>query len=309
MKLEKELSQLDPGGVLKSAHQDKNNALRITNANTSVPPSYSRVALTYNASKSVTKAVFYDGILAEIRDITFTGDTSGSLNNTYFTLYAEYDEALYHVWYNVNGAGVDPAPVNSVGIEVPLQTNDPAEIVAFATKLALSKLEDFELQHLAPERLKISNSRKGVASNTANVGTGFTIVTVQQGSEALIKVVDVPFDGNHRYVYNTQEKRFEVESIVDSSIGSNTIPTIYNVNIAIGDINVVQSLALTDGTKKLLLKHRNLGDIEFSFDAAMTSFITLPRGSSWSESDLFLDNETLYFRTNKVGIIEILEWA
>lgn len=113
----KEFSQLDLGGVLRSAHEDKNKSLRVTSANTSVPARYSRVTLTYNASDSVTNAKFYQGTLGEIRHVTFVDDVAGSLNNAYFTLYTENDEALYHCWYNVSGGGTDPAPVGSCGLE------------------------------------------------------------------------------------------------------------------------------------------------------------------------------------------------
>ena len=75
---EKELSQLDPGSVLKNAHEYENSSLRVSNANTSVPPQYSRVELTYNASDSVTNAKFYRGTKAEKRLIKLTGDTCGS---------------------------------------------------------------------------------------------------------------------------------------------------------------------------------------------------------------------------------------
>jgi len=68
---EKEFSQYDPGGVLKSAHDDKNQALRVTNANTSIPSKYSRADLTYNAEGSVTNAKFFEGTYAEVRGSLF----------------------------------------------------------------------------------------------------------------------------------------------------------------------------------------------------------------------------------------------
>ena len=213
----KKQSQLDLGGVLRSAHEDKNQSLRVTSANTSVPPSYSRVDLTYNGQVSITNAKFYEGTFAEIREVRTTDDTAGSLNNTYFTLFSEYDESLYHVWYNVDGLGVNPAPIGSCGIEVQIQSNDDKEIVALATKLAIDFIEDFKADR-SVNIVKITNIRKGTSSNLTDVGTGFAISTLQEGTEELIKNIDIPFDGNVRYIYNEQERRFEIEAI--ASLGT-----------------------------------------------------------------------------------------
>lgn len=221
----KPLSQYDGMETLRSAHQDENQAFRVTSANTSVPPEYSRVDLTYNVQGSVTNALFYAGSLAEEREITFVGDSGGSLNNGYFTLYSEYNESGYYVWYNVDGLGVDPAIPGLIGLEVPITENDPASIVRYATELILKNNEDFTTSKLFENKLKIVNKRFGVSNNTIESGTGFSIVTTQQGSETLIKSIDIAFDGNARYLFNEQEKQFVVESAlpieVEVDVGDN----------------------------------------------------------------------------------------
>lgn len=209
----KDQSQLDYGGVLRSVHQDDNQALRVTNANTSVPPSYTRVDLSYNASNSVTNATFYDSTSAEVRHIDFVADNSASLNDTYFTLQSAYGMQNYHVWYNVDGAGIDPSPVGSAGIEVLIQEDETAEIVALATKLSLQSFPEFEAKNMSDIRLRISNSEKGLADNTVDGGTGFVIDTVQEGTEELTKEITLPFDGTSIYSYNTQERKFEVNPV------------------------------------------------------------------------------------------------
>jgi len=274
---EKDLSQYDLGSVLRSSHQLENDSLRVTSANTSVPPQYSRVALTYNGSDSVTNAKFFEGSLAEVREVQFTGDDSGSLNNTYFSLYSENNEALYHVWYNVSSGGTDPAPANSVGIEIPIETDDSAEIVLLATKLVLQYYEDFKVENVSELKLKISNVRKGLADDTQNFGTSFLIETVQQGDERLIKSVDVPFDGNSRYLYNTQEKRFEVESIA-----------------SLGTVSVEVDAA--DGDNIAISRHENFRNLVFEEDYVDTDFST----SSYTEILTYLATEDLKIRGLKV---------
>jgi len=213
----KDQSQLDLGGVLRSAHQDENHALRVTSANTSVPPSYSRVDVTYNAQGSVTNAKFYEGLLPQVTSCITIGDTLSNLNNKYWILYSENDESKYHVWYNVSSLGVDPAPAGSVGIEVPIEANDAAAIVALATQMAVNNIEDFDAA-VNGNKISISTTRMGESTTASDFDTGFTISTVQLGEERLLKSIDIPYDGTVRYIYNTQERKFVVESVTGTTV-------------------------------------------------------------------------------------------
>lgn len=317
----KEFSQLDFGGVLRSAHEDKNKALRVTSANTSVPARYSRVALTYNSSDSLTNAKFYEGSLAEIRHIEFVDDIGGSLNNTYFTLYTEQDESLYHVWYNVNGGGTDPAPSGSCGIEIEIETNDPAEIVKLATQRYLEQFsEEFVIQELASTKIKVENARMGTATNTSDFGTGFQITTIQEGEEKLIKNIDIPFDGKTRNVYNTQEKKFEVFPISSADVTITGEVDVQNpnspeiINLSIANKNVEVSQLLPDNTKRVRLSVRgNLAKLQLAFNSGetTTNYRTIYRGSTWvTDSDVDIPNGTsLYLLSSQDNIVvEIEVW-
>jgi hypothetical protein len=213
----KDLSQLDPGGVLKSSHDDLSQSIRTVSGVTEVPSSYSRVNVTYNASGSVTRAVFYEGTQAEVTECLCDADIAGNLNNKYFLLYSENNESTYHVWYNVSAGGTDPAPSGSIGIEIPIETNDASEIVAMATELSLRHISDFVVQRIK-NRLIIENSRKGAANSSVDFNTGFVLTTIENGSERLLKVIDIPYDGTVRYLFNTQEKKFEVESVTGINV-------------------------------------------------------------------------------------------
>jgi hypothetical protein len=308
-------SQLDFGGVLRSAHDDKNKALRITSANTSVPSRYSRVELTYNASGSVTKAKFYLGTLAEERHILFTADVAGSLNNKYFTLYTENDEALYHVWYNVDGGGTDPAPAGSCGIEIPISSNDPDSIVKLATEKCLSLFcDDFKTQQLAPNKLKVTNARMGLATNSVDAGTGFTIVTNQEGEEKLIKSIDIAYDGYSKYVYNNQEKRFEVypSTDIEVDIKNPSAMSIINTSIANADTEIAQ--LLPDETKRFRIRVRgNKGKLRLAYVAGetATNYRTITRGFVWDSDIIDIANGTnIYLLSNQDNIVvEIEVWT
>lgn len=314
---DKEFSQLDLGGVLRSAHEDKNSALRVTSANTSVPPKYSRVELTYNASDSVTNALFYEGTRAEEREVQFVADSSGSLNNTYFTLHSENDESLYHLWYNVSGGGTDPAPAGSVGIEINIETDDPAEIVKLATEQVLRNHRDFRTYELAPSKTKIVNTRKGLTTNSSDSGTGFGIVTTQEGAEELIKSIDVPDDGKNIYKFNTQEKKFEVfpvsSGILSGEVDIKNPNTIEMINTTIVTKNVEITQTLPDDTKRYTINVREgRGQLRLAFASGetATNYKTIRRGFIWDSYEVDVANSTdIYLLSTQDNVVvEITVW-
>lgn len=73
----------------------------------------------------------------EVQNITFVADSSGSLNSTYFTFNSATDLYGFYVWFNINGAGVDPAPAGLTGIAVAGATNATAATLAAAAVTAI----------------------------------------------------------------------------------------------------------------------------------------------------------------------------
>ena len=202
----KQLSQYDGMETLRSAHQDENQAFRVTSGNTSIPPNYSRVDLTYGTNGSVENAKFYKGILTENRTIVTTSDISGSLNNTYFDIYDTNDSAHYIVWFNVNGAGTAPVITDVTLLEVPIMTNESAEIVALGIELTLRNISSLKVRR-SVNNLNIDNIKSGTVTNTTDTGTGFNITTTQEGTEELIKSIDLDNE-NIYYTFNAEEKKF-----------------------------------------------------------------------------------------------------
>ncbi len=71
-------------------------------------------------------------------NVALAADTAGSLNSTYFTFNSAGDLYGYYVWYNINSAGVDPAPAGLTGIEVAGATGATAATLATATIAAIN---------------------------------------------------------------------------------------------------------------------------------------------------------------------------
>ncbi len=74
----------------------------------------------------------------EVQTITAAADVAGSKNSTFWTFYTAGNLHGYYVWYNINSAGVDPAPAGLTGIEVDGATGATASTLGGATRTAIA---------------------------------------------------------------------------------------------------------------------------------------------------------------------------
>jgi hypothetical protein len=84
-------------------------------------------------------------------------------------------------------------------------------------------------------------------------------------------------------------------------------PTIIEVSVVTAGVAVTQAIA--DNTKKLLIKSRKPALIELSFNAGFTEHITIPKGGVFEVSGLKTSSMTIYLKSSKIEIIEVLGWT
>lgn len=123
----------------------------------------------------------------ESTNVTFVADSSGSLNSTYFTFNGDGDVHQYYVWFNINSAGVDPAPTGRTGIEVDGATNATAATLATAAiaAVAASSAATYVTASAgASGHMILTNKGYGTATDAANgtASPGFSY-SVTQGSD------------------------------------------------------------------------------------------------------------------------------
>lgn len=134
----------------------------------------------------------------EVQDVTCAADSAGSRNSTWWKFYTAGDVNGYYVWYNINSAGVDPAPAGLTGIQVTGATNATAATLAGATRTAIgaSPAASYVTITGATSHVIITNRQYGActaASNgTASAGASFSITTtgtfgVSSGLTAIVK--------------------------------------------------------------------------------------------------------------------------
>lgn len=122
----------------------------------------------------------------EVQDITAVADSSGSLNSTFFTFYLAGNRIGYYVWFNINSAGVDPAPAGLTGIQVAGATNATAATLAGAarTAIALAVSSAYLKVSGATTHIILTNLQVGSCTAAANgtASPGFSYSLTQAGS-------------------------------------------------------------------------------------------------------------------------------
>lgn len=126
---------------------------------------------------------------AESTNVTCAADTAGSKNSTYWTFNSAGDLYGFYVWYNINAAGVDPAPAGLLGIEVAGATGATAATLATASIAAInaSALASPYVTASAgvAGHLIITNDQPGAATDAANgtasYGASFAVTAGSYG--------------------------------------------------------------------------------------------------------------------------------
>jgi len=317
-----QLTQLDFGGVIKDVHSYPGHYLRTRDALTVVKNHYDYLTATYNVANDPTQVKYYVGINPHETKVSLLSDVSGSLNSKYFFIFEGRSGRKFHVWYNVNGAGIDPAPSNSTGIQVNLNTNDPGAIVSYATELALNSISFSE--YFTAKRngtlLNIEANKFGTTIDSLDVSTGFTILN-QQGTSQLMQVVDIEyigadplFDGQvlKGYYYDIYSGAYKkAVEIPDSTADNATAVTTANITVTLA--NTEYSYTFPTGTKTFLLRDRDSDSklrISYTLGGTATSWFTNYPGNIYPAKNLnTVSGFTIYFRSNKANrIIEIESW-
>lgn len=119
----------------------------------------------------------------EVQDVTCAADTAGSRNSTWWKFYTAGDVNGYYVWYNINAAGVDPAPAGLTGIEVAGATGATATTLGGATRTAVaaSAAGSYVTVSGGTTHCILTNKQPGectaAGNGTASAGATFSVTT------------------------------------------------------------------------------------------------------------------------------------
>lgn len=128
--------------------------------------------------------------LAQTERVTCVDDVDGSLNSTYFLLYSAQNAATYYVWYNVDGAGIDPMIVGAIGIEVDIATNELADDIATISTGPIAAISGAVIfnANSSTDNLLIYNLQTGpstIPGDGISDPTGFSFAIASPGRNSL----------------------------------------------------------------------------------------------------------------------------
>ncbi len=135
-----------------------------------------------------------------VQTITTVSDSAGSLNSTFWTFNTAGNAVGYYVWYNINSAGVDPAPAGRTAIAVAGATNVTGSTLGGATRTAIAAstgMSAYEVVSGSTTGIILTSVQYGATTAAADgtAATGFAFSTGTAGtfgsaSGLVIKVYD-----------------------------------------------------------------------------------------------------------------------
>ena len=159
----------------------------------------------------------------EVFVITCVADDTGSLNNTYFEFDIQLDDFTikkYFVWFNINGAGVEPTPVVPYGgarTAVPIAgaTDATANTLAAAVHTAINALTDVSSANTgAPSAIvTVTCDNAGGVDDAHDVDSGCTFSITTQGRTKVVTTFDASSYENQNFGFQPQRSQGAYDTI------------------------------------------------------------------------------------------------
>lgn len=124
--------------------------------------------------------VYLGSAVAQVQEIICVADVSSSLQNKYFT-FMDTAGAKHGVWFNVGGAGVNPAPAGGWTMQaVAISANATATAVASALQAVLTATSGFDAS-VDDYTVTLTATATGYAQPARDVNTGFAFEVTTWG--------------------------------------------------------------------------------------------------------------------------------
>jgi len=163
--------------------------------------------MTYVIISSVSAGIKQDSF--DVNSGIYIKNTSGTipqtLNNKYFFINSALNANQYYVWYNVGGAGVNPAIPGKTGLMVAISAGSNAAQVANATKNVLDTTGKF-ITNINSDTLLVTNQLIGITNIASEQTSDFLILIKKLGENRELLVT-------LNMTYNAQGNILTVERV------------------------------------------------------------------------------------------------
>lgn len=254
------------------------------------------------ANVSDTTVVADTGV-KEVTDVTCVADVAGSLNSTYFNYETKNAGGatvnLRYAWFNVNGAGVDPAPAGRTGISVALATDASDTDVASALRTALAADTKVTITG-ATTHCIITNVNCGNVTNAANgtASPGFSY-SITPGVATNLNNTYMTFSQtanavNYYAWFNINSEGTDpalagktgIEVTGAASITANNLATAARAAI---DAAIGAEIAVTGATSHIILTNSTRGACAATANGAVTPGFTIVNSPAGADVEVSID--------------------
>lgn len=320
-------TQFDPSQTQKMAFSELQSAYRQYETNAILKDAYTHFVQELDGNDRPTKVTYYQATAPAKDRINVRADNNGDLAGTYLTLQEFISKKTFVFWFKVSGVGSAPG-IGDIEIEVNLNNNDPASLVAFALKAAIEFTSEFIVTNseILASRIDLEYYEFGEV-DAIDVGTtGFLATRLVEGESFVVGEVELSYDVDGSPIYNGNKLKgllynpytasFDVErdeitvtSVVSLEPLISKDPTVYNVAMPLA--NTEYSLAIPLDTKRIQV---NIRDAKSTYTISWTSggaYLSKGYGIVYEESNLQIvaGNDTIYFTAPKANMVmEIITW-
>jgi hypothetical protein len=222
----KNSSFYDTGQIFKEVHDLHGKTLRVSDSRSVVGQFYTHFRVEYNLDNLPTKVSYFRGTSQHKTTIGCVSDFNSSLNNKYIRIFSAPDNKAYHLWFNVNDQGIAPVIQDSTAIEIPINENDAAVVIAMAISLVLNSL--YKSEFIVTRNgavVEIATAGFGIVTNSTNHDTGFSLIN-NPGKQELINNIDIGYEGSNpiykgqvlkNYIFNVFSGQFELKEDLNTS--------------------------------------------------------------------------------------------
>jgi len=222
----KNSSFYDTGQIFKEVHDFHGKTLRVSDSRSVVSQFYTHFRVEYTGNNLPSKVSYFRGTQAHKTTIGCVSDLDGSLQNKYIKIFSAPDNKPFHLWFNVDDSGSAPVVAGSTAIEIPINRNDDALVIAMAIALVLNTLHKTDFVVTRNNAVvEISASEFGIITNSQDFGTGFALVNTP-GKQELINSISISYDGQDpiykgqvlkNYIFNVFSGQFELKEDLSST--------------------------------------------------------------------------------------------
>jgi hypothetical protein len=213
-------SQYDPGLIVKEVHDFYGKSLRVSDSRSVVDKFYTHFRVSYTDANLPSEVSYFRGTQAHKTTIGCISDDNASLQNSYIKLYSAPDNKPFYLWFNVDELGTDPNIADSTGIEIPIQSNDDASVIAVAMSLVINTLHrsDF-IASRTHSVIEIASVGLGTVTSSSDFGTDF-VISNSVGKQELISHIQISYENQHpiykgqvlkNYIFNVFSGQFELK--------------------------------------------------------------------------------------------------